>query len=86
MAAGSSNPLDGLSTRELAQAFRQRRLSPVEITQALLAHIEAWEPHLHATWALDADAALAMARESETRYRRGAVLSALDMISAKEHA
>ena len=44
----------------------------------MLARIERWEPHLHATYALDADAALAQARDSEARWRRGEPLSALD--------
>ena len=28
----------------------ERTLSPVEITQAVLAHMERWEPHIRATW------------------------------------
>ena len=36
----------------------------------MLERIVAWEPHLHATYALAADAALAAARASEQRWRR----------------
>ena len=36
----------------------------------MLDRIAAWEPHLHATYALDADAALAAARVSEARWLR----------------
>jgi len=46
---------------ELVAAYRGRALSPVEVTRAVLANITAWEPHLHATYALHADAALAQA-------------------------
>ncbi|MGH1559374.1 amidase family protein [Caulobacter segnis] len=44
----------------------------------MLARIEAWEPDLAATWALDAEAALNTARASETRWRRGDALGPLD--------
>ena len=40
---------------------RSAQLSPVEVTRAVLDRIERWEPHLHATYALDPEAALAQA-------------------------
>ena len=70
--------LHTLGAAALHRAYRARDLSPVEVTQAVLAHIARWEPHLHATWALDAHAALRMARESEARWRKGEVRGALD--------
>ena len=70
--------LHDLSAAELSAAFRSRALSPVQVTRAVLAHIERWEPHLHATWALDAEAALEAAHDSEARWMRGAPRSALD--------
>ncbi|MDP1899536.1 MAG: amidase [Rubrivivax sp.] len=70
--------LHDLSAAELGQAYRTGTLSPVEVARAVIAHAERWEPQLHATWAFDAEAALAMARESETRWRKGLALSALD--------
>jgi Asp-tRNA(Asn)/Glu-tRNA(Gln) amidotransferase A subunit family amidase len=70
--------LHELSTAELGRAYAAQTLSPVEVTQAVLAHIEHCEPQLHATWALDADAALVQARASELRWRRGEPLGALD--------
>ena len=76
--AQSSVALHALSAVALARAFRSRELSPVEVTNAVLAHIERWEPHLQATWALDADAALAMARASEARWMKGEARGALD--------
>ena len=62
--------LHDLSAVELLARYRERSLSPVEVTRAVLDRIAAWEPHLHATYALDGDAALAAARVSETRWLR----------------
>lgn len=67
-----------LSATELLAAYRARKLSPVEATQAVLDHIAAWEPHLNATYTLDPEAALAVARESEARWQRQAPIGALD--------
>jgi aspartyl-tRNA(Asn)/glutamyl-tRNA(Gln) amidotransferase subunit A len=67
-----------LSAAELSGAYARGDLTPVEATQAVLAHIERWEPRLCATWALDADAALVQARESTGRWHEGRALSALD--------
>ena len=62
--------LHDLSATELVARYRERSLSPVEVTRAVLDRIAAWEPHLHATYALDPDAALASARVSEARWLR----------------
>jgi aspartyl-tRNA(Asn)/glutamyl-tRNA(Gln) amidotransferase subunit A len=70
--------LHDLAATELVALYRGRKLSPVEATQAVLAHIEAWEPHLHATYALDGDAALAAARASEARWAKDAPLGLVD--------
>ncbi len=59
-----------LAATELVVRYRERTLSPVEVTRAVLDRIAAWEPHLHATYALDAEAALASARVSEARWLR----------------
>ncbi|OYU28413.1 MAG: amidase [Burkholderiales bacterium PBB2] len=69
--SNSSQPLHLWSAAELTQAFADRQLSPVEVTQAVLAQIERCEPRLHALYALDAEAALAQARASEARWLRG---------------
>ena len=74
--------LQDLSAGELLAAYRARALSPVEVTQAVLAHIARWEPHLCATYALDAEGALAMARASEARWVAGAPAGALDGVPA----
>lgn len=70
--------LNELSATTLLDLYASKALSPVEVTQAVLARIDAWEPHIHATYALDAERALAMARESEARWLRGAPQGALD--------
>ena len=59
------------STAELLALYAARDASPVEVLRDLLAHIERCEPHIAATWALDAEAALQAARESEARWQRG---------------
>lgn len=70
--------LHAMSAAELVLAFGQRKLSPVEVTQAVLAHIDRWEPHLHATWLLRPEHALAQARASQARWLRGAPCGPLD--------
>ena len=70
--------LHDLAATELVALYRKGEISPVEATRAVLARIEAWEPHLHATYALDAEAALAAARASEARWRKGEPLGAID--------
>lgn len=72
-----SEPPD-LSAAELGPAYRDKALSPVEVLLDVLRHIDAWEPSLHATYALDADAALAQAEASQTRWLRSSPTSALD--------
>ena len=67
-----------LSAAELGRAYRDKTLSPVDVVLDVLRHIDAWEPSLHATYALDADAALAQAAASEARWQGGTPCSALD--------
>ena len=70
--------LHELDAAALHSAYAKLDLSPVEVAQDVLAHIECWEPHLHAAWALDADNTLAMARQSEARWLQGQPLGLLD--------
>jgi aspartyl-tRNA(Asn)/glutamyl-tRNA(Gln) amidotransferase subunit A len=42
----------------------------VEVTRDVLAHIERWEPHLQATWALDAESALGPGARFQARWQR----------------
>ena len=70
--------LHALSAVDLGCAYAAGDLSPVEVTQAVIAHMQAWEPRLCATWDFEPAVALAMARASEVRWQRGAALGALD--------
>ncbi len=70
-----SAPLFSLSAVELLDGYRRRAFSPVEVTQAVLAHIGCWEPQLCALYAPDPEAALAQARASEARWLKGEALA-----------
>ena len=70
--------LHDLPAHALVAAYRQRTLSPVEVTEAVLAHIARWEPHIAATYLLRPEAALAQARASEARWLRGQPQGLLD--------
>ena len=70
--------LHDLSAQALLEAYAAKTLSPVEVTRAVLDHIARWEPHLHATYALDADAALAQAAASQARWLDGTPQGPLD--------
>ena len=74
--------LHDLSAVELLAAYRAKTLSPVEVARDLLAYIQAWEPHLHATYALDADAALTQAEASQARWLKGTPRGPLDGVPA----
>jgi aspartyl-tRNA(Asn)/glutamyl-tRNA(Gln) amidotransferase subunit A len=67
-----------LTATELLRAYRSRRLSPLEVTRALLERIAAVNPRLNAFCRIDCDGALAAARDSERRWTRGEPLGLLD--------
>ena len=62
---------------ELAAAIRARKLSPVEIADAVLARIDALNPRLNAYLTVDADGARASARAAEAAVMRGGDLPPL---------
>ena len=70
--------LHELGAQELIAGYRSRAFSPVEVTQAVLDHIARWEPHLHASYLLRPDLALAQARASEARWHAGQPCGGLD--------
>jgi len=70
--------LHNLSARQLSDAYRAKELSPVEVTLAVLARIEACESKLNAMYITDVEGALSQAAASETRWREGKPLSPLD--------
>jgi aspartyl-tRNA(Asn)/glutamyl-tRNA(Gln) amidotransferase subunit A len=67
-----------LRATELLAAYRSGELSPVEATEAALQRIERHDPEVNAFCLVDADAALAGAKESEERWRRREPVGALD--------
>lgn len=71
-------PLYALSATELIQHYRSRSLSPVQVVRSVLDRIDLWEPTIHATYGLDAQAALAAAAASEQRWAKGAPQGELD--------
>jgi aspartyl-tRNA(Asn)/glutamyl-tRNA(Gln) amidotransferase subunit A len=56
---------------ELARLIRERQLSPLELTRAVLERIERVNPRINAFGTLTADAALAAARDAEQAVVRG---------------
>jgi Asp-tRNA(Asn)/Glu-tRNA(Gln) amidotransferase A subunit family amidase len=71
-----------LSATELLTAYRDRRLSPLEAMRDVLDRVSAFEPHIKATYLLDAERALIEARASEDRWMRAAPIGALDGVPA----
>ncbi len=70
--------LPDLTAVDMLAAYRAKTLSPVDVTAAVLARIDAWEPQLNATWALDPAGAMLAARASEVRWSKGEPTGALD--------
>lgn len=66
------------SALALGRAYQARELSPVEVLDAILVRCQAINPQLNAIVTLDATGARQAARDSETRWRRGEALGALD--------
>jgi len=70
--------LPDLGAHELSQAYAARSVSPVEVTQAALARIDAWEPKINAMYRVHREAALADAEKSAQRWRSATPLGPLD--------
>jgi aspartyl-tRNA(Asn)/glutamyl-tRNA(Gln) amidotransferase subunit A len=67
-----------LPALQVAAQYASGALSPVDVAQACLAHIDAWEPKLNAMYLVGREGALRAARESEQRWREKRPLSKLD--------
>ncbi len=74
--------LSSLSATQLLASYRDRTLSPTEVVRAVLARIAAWEPRLHATYALDPEGALVQAEASQMRWLKGEPQGLLDGVPA----
>jgi len=68
------------SASELGRLYRSRELSPVEVTDAVLARIERLNPKLNAFLTVTADLAREQAKASEARAVRGELIGPLDGI------
>jgi aspartyl-tRNA(Asn)/glutamyl-tRNA(Gln) amidotransferase subunit A len=83
-----------LSATELGVQYATQELSPVEVTNDILARAQRLEPTLNAFRLLDKETALDQARASEKRWRVGSALSPLDgvpisikdIVAVKGHA
>ena len=71
-----------LPATELLKHYRRKNLSPVEVTRAVLARIEAVDPHVNAFCLVDAAAALTAARASEARWMQREPRGMVDGIPA----
>src|SRR5512141_2551280 len=69
--ATAEKPLYYLSIHEAQQLIRERKLSPVELTQSVLDRIVAVDGKLHAYINLMADGAIAAARAAEAEIAQG---------------
>jgi aspartyl-tRNA(Asn)/glutamyl-tRNA(Gln) amidotransferase subunit A len=70
--------LHDLSAADMIAGFRARQFSPSEVLDDVLAHIEAWEPHIKALYAFDPDGARAAAKTSTARWHGGEPTGPLD--------
>lgn len=68
------------SAERLAVAYRTRELSPVEVTEAVLARLSRVEPDINAFFTVTADLARSLAADSEARFARDKPLSTMDGI------
>ena len=59
---------------ELVEGYRRRTLSPVEVTQAALDAIDTYDQRVNAFVLVDAEGALAAAKQSEARWHSGTPL------------
>ena len=70
--------LCALSATELVSLYARKAVSPVEATKAVLARVRKLDPVLNAFCVVDERAALAQAKASEARWRKGRPLGLVD--------
>ena len=78
MKTKTNNDLCSLSAVELLKLYRKKKLSPVEVTQAVLQRIEKLNPVLNAFCIVDRKQAMQSATQSEKRWRSGEPKGLLD--------
>src|SRR5689334_4517813 len=67
----AESELHFMSIAKLGEALRARSLSPVEVTEAMLARIETLDAHLRSYQTVTAETALAEARAAEAEIAAG---------------
>jgi aspartyl-tRNA(Asn)/glutamyl-tRNA(Gln) amidotransferase subunit A len=73
-----SEDLTALSATALVARYAERSLSPVDVTRAVIARVEALDPTFNTFVVFDPEHALRAARESEMRWSRGAPAGRVD--------
>ncbi len=68
----SGDPTD-LTLAQVAEAIAHRKLSSVEVTEASIARIRRWQPHINAFIRLDEEEALRAAAERDQEIARGRI-------------
>src|SRR5262245_3449792 len=68
---GASQDLGTLTLKQASDLIRRRELSPVELTEACLKRMDAYNPSLNAFITITREQALSAAREMEAEQRKG---------------
>ena len=71
-----------MSATALLEAYKSGALSPLEAMRSVLDRVARFEPHISATYLLSPERALAEAKASEERWRRGQPIGPLDGVPA----
>ena len=74
----STTDIGQMNAVELLSRFRDKSLSPVEVTEDALLRIERYNPAVNAYCHVDPEGAMQSARESEQRWLKGQPCGALD--------
>jgi len=72
LAESEQSEVQRLGLAQASELVRAKKISPVELTQACLAWIEAFNPELNAFITVTGEMALGQAREAEAEIQRGA--------------
>jgi Asp-tRNA(Asn)/Glu-tRNA(Gln) amidotransferase A subunit family amidase len=70
--------LHELSATALIDGYRRRAFSPVDVMRDVIARVEAFEPHIHATYLFEPRRALQDAEASTARWAKGTPQGPLD--------
>ena len=74
--------LHNLSAVELLFGYHEKKFSPTDVLEDMIAHVARWEPHLQALFAYDPDSARTAAKVSTERWAKGAPIGLLEGIPA----